>query len=139
MRYTNCLILIGLLASTTAGAADLRVKVAGTSDRQAPVYLALYDTAESFETMDGVRLAVVKRWTEHPSVAFTDLPPGEYAVAAFQDLNGNQELDTNFMGQPTEPFALSRNARGNMGPPRFGDAAIVIDGEDKSITLELRN
>lgn len=132
--------LIGAAALAAAGAswaADLRVEVAHTE--QAPVYLALYDDAASFKLRDGFRLAVVKRWETQPSVAFTDLPAGRYAVAVFQDLNGNGELDTNLLGIPTEPYGFSRNAMGNMGPPSFAAAAIALDGQNQAITIELRN
>ena len=40
------------------------------------------------------------------------LPRGKYGVIAFHDLNGNEKLDTNFMGIPNEPYGFSNNARG---------------------------
>ncbi len=127
-----------LTAGGTGSTADLRVEV--TNARQdAPVYLALFDDAASFKRRDGFRLAVIKRWATRPSAAFTDLPPGRYAVAAFQDLNGNGVLDTNLLGIPTEPYGFSRNAIGNLGPPSFEAAAIAMDGQDLTISIALRN
>ncbi|WP_426027001.1 DUF2141 domain-containing protein [Brevundimonas sp. TWP2-3-4b2] len=47
---------------------------------------------------------------------FENLPAGDYAMRAFHDVNGNGQMDTNPFGMPTEPYAFSNNARGNMGP-----------------------
>ena len=60
--------------------------------------------------------------------------PGEYAVAAFQDVNGNGELDMED-GVPTEPWALS-NGAGTRGAPMFNDAKMDFMGGDRTaITL----
>lgn len=40
---------------------------------------------------------------------FQDIPYGEYAIALYQDENGNGKLDTGAFGVPTEPFAFSNN------------------------------
>ena len=45
------------------------------------------------------------------------LPQGEYAVRVMHDRNDNGELDSNFVGMPTEPWAFSNNATGSFGPP----------------------
>ena len=50
------------------------------------------------------------------------LPKGEYALALFQDLNGDKELNKNFIGYPTEPFTFSNNAPVRFGPPKWKDA-----------------
>jgi uncharacterized protein (DUF2141 family) len=53
---------------------------------------------------------------------FEDIPPGEYAIAAFHDENGNNDLDRNFVGIPSEGTGASNDARGFMGPPSYDDA-----------------
>ena len=57
-----------------------------------------------------------------------DLPPGEYAVRVMHDVNGNDELDANFVGMPTEPYAFSNNAKGMFGPAKWEDARFVVEG-----------
>lgn len=114
---------------------DLRVIIEGSLEAEAPFYFALYDDPDAFESQeDGIHMTVLNHWIDRPSVAFTDLAPGRYVVAVFQDINGNGELDTNILGQPVEPYALS----GNATVPRFEDAAISIDTDSQSISLELR-
>ena len=36
-------------------------------------------------------------------IIFDNLPAGKYAVKAYQDLNDNKVMDTNFIGIPKEP------------------------------------
>ena len=60
---------------------------------------------------------------------------GDYAVAAFQDTNGNGVLDIGGNGVPTEPWALS-NGAGTAGAPAFADARITFDGDD-DVTVTL--
>ena len=64
------------------------------------------------------------------------LPPGEYAVSVFQDIDGNTELDTNFIGYPKEPFGFSA-PMGKFGPPDFSEAAITISGGTSSVEVSL--
>ena len=68
-------------------------------------------------------------------VMIDGVAPGEYAIAVFQDTNGNGQLDLGTNGIPTEPWALS-NGAGTMGAPSFDDAAIEFDGGDREeVTL----
>ena len=52
-------------------------------------------------------------------------------------VNGNEKLDTNLVGIPSEPYGFSRNARGRFGPPSFDDLAIEVGDDDLSIDIEL--
>jgi uncharacterized protein (DUF2141 family) len=70
-------------------------------------------------------------------VYFKDLPPGEYAAVAFQDVNGNGILDKNFLGIPKEPFGFSNGARGSAGPPKFSAAAVTLN-PDGTTRIELK-
>jgi len=67
---------------------------------------------------------------------FSGVRPGSYAVAAFEDRNGNGLLDTNLFGVPTEGVAFSRDARGRLGPPSF-EAARFVHGPEAT-RLQLR-
>jgi len=54
------------------------------------------------------------------------VPPGQYAVRLFHDVNGNGQFDTNPFGIPTEPFAFSNNARGRFGPATWEEAVFTV-------------
>ncbi|UTW63559.1 DUF2141 domain-containing protein [bacterium SCSIO 12741] len=65
------------------------------------------------------------------------LKPGKYGVTAYHDVNGNEELDTNFLGVPTEPYGFSNDARGTLGKPDYQDVLFDLS-EDQTITFELK-
>jgi len=56
---------------------------------------------------------------------FTDLEPGEYAIALFHDENANGKLDT-LLGIPREGFGFSRNPVVRFGAPRYDQVSIEI-------------
>ena len=62
-----------------------------------------------------------------------------YAVAAFQDENGDGILNSNVVGMPTENYGFSNDARGLFGPPDFDDAAFLSDSPMASpVTFALK-
>jgi len=61
-------------------------------------------------------------------ITYKDLKDGIYAVAAIHDENGNGELDTNFIGIPTEGIGISNNPR-MLGKPQFDEARFEIRGK----------
>jgi len=65
------------------------------------------------------------------SVSFsTDaLPAGTWAARVMHDANNNNEMDSNMVGMPKEPWGMSNNARGNFGPPTFADARFEMKGD----------
>lgn len=59
------------------------------------------------------------------------LKAGPYAIKVFHDLNGNNKLDMNLVGIPTEPVAFSNNAKVNMRAPTWGEAMINVSSTMK--------
>src|SRR5690606_18486097 len=72
-----------------------------------------------------------------PVEAAVDPPAGDYAVRAFQDVDGHGERNTNPFGIPFEPFAFSNDARGRMGPPGWSAARFTVSGPTAQ-TIDLR-
>jgi uncharacterized protein (DUF2141 family) len=128
--------LLGLVSH--AEAADLRVDVQGVPAAGGTVRAALFNRAEDFPRGKAIAASLVQTAGPTASLLFKDLAPGEYAVAAYHDENGNGRLDANLAGQPIEAYGFSRDAAGAMGPPRFADAAVKVDAADLSIKINLR-
>ncbi|MEQ8704353.1 MAG: DUF2141 domain-containing protein [Phaeodactylibacter sp.] len=66
------------------------------------------------------------------------LPYDTYAVAVYQDMNGNSRLDKNTLGIPTEPYAFANNPKVKWSPPTFEEAAVDIRAEEQTIRVQLR-
>ncbi|MEM1142908.1 MAG: DUF2141 domain-containing protein [Pseudomonadota bacterium] len=98
--------------------------------------LAVYHTPASWLREDQMlrgRIGFVL--AEEQVIEVHGLPPGRYAIAVFQDLNGNKKLDRSFGIFPREPYAFSSDA-GRYGPPGFEAAAISLT-EDTAVVLDL--
>ena len=67
---------------------------------------------------------------------FENIPPGNYAVVAFHDLNSNREFDQ-ILGVPREPYALSKDAANKM-IPTFKDAARAIGEGETRVTIKMQ-
>ncbi|MCH1596639.1 MAG: DUF2141 domain-containing protein [Pseudomonadales bacterium] len=66
------------------------------------------------------------------------LPPGIYGARVLHDLNGNGEMDSNFVGMPKEPWAFSNNATGRLGPAKWQDAKFEVSG-DTAVEIRLNH
>lgn len=132
-----CLLILQL---KPAVAETLLVTVTGFRGVRGTLYVTVWGDEAHFLT--DLRRAAARRVLPvsgpEMTVAVEGLSRGVYAVTAFQDENGNGELDRNFIGVPKEPAGVSNDARGMMGPPKFKAAAIVLDRASRSVPLRLR-
>jgi uncharacterized protein (DUF2141 family) len=133
-----CLLMISVASSASEDPQPipktaLRVEVTGLQNAQGNIYIAVYDSDDTWlgdETVLGQQVAIAEARSEDGLVSTElNLPPGEYALSIFHDSNNNGELDTNFIGIPKEPVALSNNARPKFGPPKYKDAVFTLGEE----------
>lgn len=92
------------------------------------VMVALYDSEAAYSGGAPVASAMVDVAAGQHSAVFADLPAGDYAAKTFHDVDGDGKMNTNPFGMPTEPFAFSNNAHGNMGPARWDVAHFAASG-----------
>ena len=64
-----------------------------------------------------------------------NIPAGLYAVAVYQDLNGNKKLDAGLFHIPKEPFGFSNNYRPSFSAPDYKDCVIAVIGQTTSIIV----
>lgn len=129
------LALSATCATFAASAATVEVRVAG-STAKGKISVAVCDKARFLKQC--AHNASVPAQAGETLVSLKDVPAGTWAVVAYQDENGNGELDTNILGIPKEPYGFSRDARGRFGPPGFDDAAIEIGAAPTTATVRLR-
>ncbi len=127
--------LLPFVGNTTD--AVLTVEVDRIQDVTGHMFIAVYDSEDSFMNADlafkSTKVAVTStdfRWT-------CELPIGEYAVVIFHDIDDNGKLNTSGLGLPKEPYGFSNNARGLFGPPGFSQSAVSV-AEDTTISITLR-
>jgi len=108
------------------GEHSLIVRIHGLSCCEGVLRVALYHHADYWLDDHGmVRGQAAPVLGEEQVVEFAGLPASDYAVAMYQDVNGNARLDR-FLGiVPREPYGFSGNP-GGIGRPSFEAAKISV-------------
>ena len=102
------------------------------------IMAALFESEAAYDGGGApVRAAMINVAGGDRVARFEGLPPGDYALRAFHDVNGDGQMNANPFGMPTEPFAFSNNAVGNMGPASWDRARFAVSGETRQ-TITLR-
>jgi uncharacterized protein (DUF2141 family) len=123
------------LTVSAASAATVEVRVAGVTAK-GKVNVAVCDK-ERFLKQCAYSASAPAQAGE-TTVLVKGVPPGTWAVVAYQDENTNGELDTNLLGIPKEAYGFSRDARSKFGPPGFDDAAIEVGEAPATVNVRLR-
>lgn len=118
---------------------EVQIEFNNLREAKGDLYVAVYDRSETFLSLGRVhaKKIVPIRQTGSVRVSFGGLSSGKYAISCFHDLNGNGQLDTNWMGIPTEPYGFSNNARPRFRAPKWAEAAFDLGGAPKNLSIRL--
>lgn len=129
-----CIALPAMLAACPAQAASVEVVVDGIEPAPGTVYVAL--------CQGGLSGAACRPGQDAPAAGrsrrfvVADVTAGGWAVAAYQDINGNGRLDRTGLGLPTEPYGFSGGA-GRRARPGFADARIAVSEPATAVRVRL--
>jgi len=117
---------------------DLTIILSGFENNDGGAMIALSNSQEDYEKEGepyrGNQSEIVEQtamWT------VKGLPFGEYAIKVFHDEDGDREMDTNFIGAPTEDYGFSNNARGNFGPASWEDAKFLFNSPKDTVYIKV--
>jgi uncharacterized protein (DUF2141 family) len=130
-----CALAAGLCGPVMpAAAATVQVEVDGIEPGGGQVRVAL--------CQGGLSESACLRGDDAPATAgraqftFQGVSPGTYAVAAYQDANGNGRLDRTGLGLPLEPYGFS-GAAGRRARPDFAEAAFALREPGAAVRVRL--
>jgi uncharacterized protein (DUF2141 family) len=132
-------IALGVLLSFKVGNTPLttntlKVEVSNyTEDAATKVWISVFSKNDFLQK--SIQTRSVSATGEKVIVAF-DLPPGEYAVSTYHDVNKNNELDRYFFGKPKEPYGFSNNVK-PLGPPSFEKCKFTLNPTSRTISIRL--
>jgi uncharacterized protein (DUF2141 family) len=139
---THLALVISVLPTLSGLAQEkgfaLTVTVTNIPGAKGNLLIGLYDSETSF-TDEPLAISPKIPVTSSDDVNTTieGLKPGTYAIAVIQDLNGNGELDRNFLGMPKEPLAFSVITEIPKGKPKFAACSFKIVDADVAMTIPL--
>ena len=131
--FTSLLLLSSMLIAN-----DLTVNITGVQGDKGEILIGLYNTNDDTfaDVTKYYKKATLSSHDGNVTTTFKDLPKGVYAVAIIHDVNKNGELDTNFLGVPTEGYGFSNNLRFMLRGATFEESQFELDG-DKNIVVEM--
>lgn len=140
IRFVGALLMaasLSVIAVAETQAAELRLSFPGLPEN-GQVSIAIFNTEEDWRRRKGPVWSAIIAVNDGAVHLTRDLPPGNYAIMAFFDKNGNHELDTLPIGMPTEPYGFSNNSRGLFGPPAWDAATFQLDADGTDQVIRLR-
>lgn len=108
--------------------ASVTVTVTNIKSTTGAVLAGLYNSNAEYKGGAAFLNVMAIADSETVSLSFEHVPAGEYAIRLFHDVNSNEKFDVNSFGMPKEPYAFSNNAKGTMGPAKWGKAKFVVSG-----------
>ncbi len=117
---------------------SLTIVITGLENDDGEVLITVSNSRENYESDNpafiGMKVKIENRKAEY---TFEELPVGEYAIKLFHDENMDGELDTNFLGIPTEDYGFSNNVRGTFGPADYDDAKFLFEQTEMIMNISV--
>ena len=125
-------------ADSLSGYGKLTVIIKGFESDEGNCRFALDDSKEVYESEDSVWIGKELPIKNKAVVVIIDsLKYGEYAIRVYQDENKNAELDTDFLGIPTENYGFSNNASGLFGQPSWDKAKFLFNKPEMTLQIDI--
>ena len=126
--FLSAVVAVSAQAAPTPLAATLRITVDGITAAGGTLRVGLYDEATFALLIDAPLFKREAKAASTVVVTFERLPPGSYAIKAFQDVNNDGKA------QAGEPFGISNSG----SKDNFDAAAIVLEPGNSAATIHLR-
>lgn len=136
--FLTALVTLSPLTTPPPNKVTLTVEIRNIREAEGRIQVALFKPCTDFPSACkpcDKRMVVASKG----SVRFVfDIEPGDYALAAFHDINSNGVIDTRVLGIPKEPYGFSNNVRPWMSAPSFADCKVVMGETNKAISIQLK-
>ncbi len=122
--------------------ATVTVNISNLRNDDGQVVVLLFSSSDGFPMDQDKALQIETMPIEHgvAIVTFTDLSYGDYALLVIHDEDMNDELNTNFIGKPTEKCWVSNGQRGGpFGGPEFDASAFEVLAESLVINARFND
>lgn len=121
-------------AAEAVGATSIELRFTGIATPTGAILASIFDSAAAYAGGKPVRAVRIPVAGTDAAQLLEGLAPGTYAVKAFHDIDGDNQMGMNPFGMPLEPFAFSNDAPANMGPPAW-EAARFEAGAGQTVHI----
>ncbi len=127
-------LIVGTASFATA--ATITVSVHGVRDARGHVRIGICPKAD-FLSETCLYHAIVSAHAGTVTATIAGVPPGIYAVAAYQDETDAGHLRRSLFGIPEDGTGFSRDPSLRFGPPAFDRCALRIEARDAAVSITL--
>jgi uncharacterized protein (DUF2141 family) len=126
--------------SATAPLGNLTVRIENVLPSGGILRLGVYDQGSyPDDNSTPIASANVAANAGETTITLHNIPPGIYAIEAFQDVNANNQMDTSWLGLPLEPFGFSRDAVPFLTKPSFNEVKFSLVAGENIQVLHLQS
>ncbi len=117
----------------------IKIIITDIKNTEGNVFISLYNSSDGFPSDPDKTLFDRKEKISGNVVEceFKNIPYGTYAIAIMHDEDGDDEMDTNFIGIPKEGIGVSNDAIRTFGPPKFEDSKFELKEKEKTVTIKM--
>lgn len=117
----------------------LIVDVENIEENKGIIWVGLYDSERNFLIKENATVVegILVQQNNRQQFELNNIPIGTYAMALVHDINHNGEMDTNFIGIPTEPYGFSQPPRSKWRIPRFQEVQFDFKQSHQVLKISL--
>ncbi|WNB17251.1 DUF2141 domain-containing protein [Marivirga arenosa] len=132
-------LLFALVSFNLDTQTQLEIEIGEFRNEKGHILLSVFDNAEDYprNAKNAVLNKKVKVNQKFHTISINDLPEGEYAIVFLHDENGNEEMDTNFVGAPEEGYGASNDAVNMFSAPKYEEAKFTLGTEPLKIKMKI--
>ncbi len=138
-RLAAMCVMVGGAQAQDTGHSDLHVNVQGLLNSKGQVVANLFQ--EGADVFGKPHLKQTQAIGDRKAVlTFAHLANGRYALIVFQDVNGNNDLDHNFLRLPAEPLGFSNGFELTLlsGMPNSKKLSFAVGPDSKTLDITVR-
>jgi uncharacterized protein (DUF2141 family) len=117
---------------------DLTIIISGLRSEAGDIKIGLFNSEDSWkskkEKFKGATISIKNQKAEW---VIKNIPYGEYAIKFFHDENGDDKINTNFIGMPTETYGFYMSGNCKYIPPSFNKAKFMFKSKNQTIEIKL--
>jgi len=107
------------------------IEISNINQMKGKVHIAVFNDSDTWlnKSVYSVRLPINEDNCKESTCVWKieNVSYDDYGIAAFHDINGNGEMDTNFIGLPQEAYGFSNNETSAFGlPPSWKKAKFNV-------------
>lgn len=116
---------------------DLTIIISELKNDKGDIKIGLFNSEGSWNSKnEKFKGAIIKIKNKRSEWVIKNIPYGEYAIKFFHDENGDDRINTNFLGIPIETYGFYMSGISKYIPPSFNKAKFMFKSKNMTIIIK---